>query len=63
MPSPKDRAQTSVADVFIACQKAVCSGLLIHRTTRADKEFHFQDWFAERLKEIGVHYDQPARNT
>jgi len=63
MPSPEDRPKTLVADVFIACHKAVRSGLLIHRTTRADKEFHFQDWFAERLKEIGVHYDQPARNT
>lgn len=53
----------AVADVFLRCDQAVRQGQLIHRTSRADKEFHFQDWFQARLDEMAVAYDPPARNS
>ena len=52
-----------VVDVFLQCDQAIRRGRLIHRTSRADKEFHFQDWFQERLDELRVLYDPPARNS
>ena len=53
----------TVADIFLQCDQAVRRGELIHRTNRADKEFHFQDWFQVRLNEVQVTYDPPARNS
>lgn len=50
-------------EIFLACDEAVRRGILIHRATRQDKEFHFQDWFRQRLDELGIHYDPPARNS
>ena len=54
---------SAVADIFLQCDQAVRRGQLIHRTSRVDKEFHFQDWFQARLDEIRVAYDPPARNS
>ena len=53
----------SVADVFLQCDRAIRRGVLIRRTSRTDKEFHFQNWFAARLDEIPVNYDTPSRNS
>ena len=53
----------AVVDVFLQCDQAIRRGNLIHRTSRSDKEFHFQDWFQERLNELEVLYDPPARNS
>ncbi len=53
----------AVVDVFLQCDQAVRQGRLIHRTSRSDKEFHFQNWFKERLDESQVLYDAPARNS
>ena len=53
----------SVLDIFAECNKAVVDGVLIKRATRSDKEFHFQNWFAGRLKTLKLNYDPPARNT
>lgn len=50
-------------EVFLACVAAVRRGELIRRTGRRDKEFHFQDWFAQRLRETGIHFDESGRNT
>ena len=52
-----------VADIFLQCDRAVQRGQLIHRATRVDKEFHFQDWFQTRLDEVQVAYDAPSRNS
>ena len=52
-----------VIDIFLQCDKAIQRGRLIHRINRADKEFHFQNWFQERLDELRVLYDPPARNS
>lgn len=54
--------QTLVFDVFRRCVEAVVGGQLIRRESRRDKEFHFQDWFADRLEETGTHFEQAGRN-
>src|SRR6266542_1716781 len=54
---------TRCVDVFLACATAVRKGTLIHRVSKQDKEFHFQNWFAGRLDEVGAPYDPPSRNT
>lgn len=54
---------SAVAGIFLQCDQAVRQGHLIHRTSRADKEFHFQDWFQYRLDEMQVAYDPPSRNS
>ena len=53
----------AVVDVFLQCDQAIRQGKLIHRSSRADKEFHFQNWFQARLDELRVTYDPPARNS
>lgn len=53
----------SVIDIFLHCDAAVRRGELIHRTSRQDKEFHFQNWFEARLDELQTRYDPPARNS
>lgn len=50
-------------DLFVACNAAVDSGVLIHRSSRQDKEFHFQNWFRDRVDELGLLYDPPSRNS
>lgn len=54
---------TRCIDIFLACDQAVREGSLIHRATRQDKEFHFQDWFKRRLDHLKIRYDPPARNS
>lgn len=52
-----------VVSIFKACTGAIDRGTLIRRQGRRDKEFHFQNWFQNRLDEVGLSYDQPGRNT
>ncbi len=54
---------TNCVEVFLACDIAVRKGMLIHRVSRQDKEFHSQNWFSKRLDELGIHYDPPSRNS
>lgn len=54
---------TRCVDVFVECDRAAASGVLIRRESRQDKEFHFQNWFGERLAALGIPFDPPARNT
>lgn len=49
--------------LFRLCVQAIIDGELIQREGRTDKEFHFQNWFSRRLATLGVHFDQPGRNT
>jgi hypothetical protein len=49
--------------VFARCAEAIQQGLLIKRVSRKDKEFHFQNWFSSRLKEIGVKFEIGGRNS
>jgi hypothetical protein len=53
----------AVLDIFAQCTEAVEKGTLIDRPNRSDKEFHFQDWVSNRLNELALDFDLPARNT
>jgi hypothetical protein len=52
--------ESAILTVFAHCIRAIHSGKLIHRTSRQDKEFHFQDWFRTRLEESGLHYKRKS---
>lgn len=49
--------------IFKACVQAIRDGELIEREGRADKEFHFQNWFKGRLEPLGLNFDSPGRNS
>lgn len=36
---------------------------MIESASGLDKEFHFQDWFEQRLNNLAVHYERSGRNT
>lgn len=55
--------QTSCLDVFLACSSAITSAKLGVRTSEGDKEFHFQNWFRDRLRESGIPFEQGSRNS
>ena len=55
--------KTAVFDIFEQCVLAVQSGELIQSVSAKDKEFHFQNWFQQRLQSLGIHYEELARNT
>ena len=50
-------------NVFSACVRAIAQGALITRVSNSDKEFHFQNWFQERLGETGLLFDRSGRNS
>jgi hypothetical protein len=54
---------TTIFDAFRACVQAVRNNRLIQRESRQDKEFHFQNWFRDRLHETGQHSEQGGRNS
>lgn len=39
------------------------AGELIESVSAKDKEFHFQNWFQQRLQNVGVHFESSGRNT
>lgn len=49
--------------IFRQCVKAIETGALILRESRSDKEFHFQNWFKERLRETALNFEQGGRNS
>lgn len=50
-------------DVFEKCVLAIQDGELIESLSSKDKEFHFQNWFENRLKNMTLHYEGLGRNT
>lgn len=54
---------TSSYNVFAECVKAIRDGELIRSVSAKDKEFHFQNWFQDRLVNLKVDFDAPSRNT
>jgi len=50
-------------DVFVRCVEAIHENKLIKRVSASDKEFHFQNWFAERLKETHLNFEAGGRNS
>ena len=53
---------TAVFDIFATCINAITRGALIRQVSKTDKEFHFQNWFEERLGEAGLLFDKRGRN-
>ena len=54
---------TTAFDVFEKCVQAVQAGELIESVSAKDKEFHFQNWFQQRLQSLSMHYEGSGRNT
>lgn len=54
---------TTCYDMFAECVRAIDSNELIQAVSAKDKEFHFQNWFQQRLANLGLDYDEPGRNT
>ena len=55
--------QAQVQKIFKHCVEAIESGNLIQRESRKDKEFHFQNWFKDRLAETELNFEQGGRNS
>jgi hypothetical protein len=49
--------------VYEQCVRAINDGSMIERVSSSDKEFHFQNWFFERLKSIGENTETGGRNS
>jgi hypothetical protein len=54
---------SKVLEIFAQCVQATRDGVLITRANRNDKEFHFQNWFRDRLDGAKVLHDSGGRNT
>ena len=55
--------KTKVFEIFTTCVKACTQGILISRVSSTDKEFHFQNWFEDRLRSTGILFDKSGRNS
>ena len=53
----------TVSLVFRRCVEAIRQGSLIRRESSTDKEFHFQNWFRQRLTETGLNFEVGGRNS
>src|SRR6266540_1357725 len=49
MPAKPPKPDTRCFDIFVACTTAIENGELITKVSASDKEYHFQNWFEERL--------------
>jgi hypothetical protein len=54
---------TTCFEAFEQCVQAVQAGTLIQSVSAKDKEFHFQNWFQERLQNLNIHFEGSGRNT
>lgn len=53
---------SSCYDIFAECVQATKDGELIKSVSTKDKEFHFQNWFEDRLVKLKLCFDAPGRN-
>jgi hypothetical protein len=51
-----------ISQIFLECSRAIDASELISRVSSTDKEFSFQNWFADRLRALGLNFDEPSRN-
>src|ERR1041384_3447523 len=58
-----ETSSVTAASVFVHCVQAIRRNALIQRVSTTDKEFHFQNWFEARLKELGLRFDRGGRNS
>jgi hypothetical protein len=56
-------SDSTVLSVFTQCVQAIRDSVFINRQSRQDKEFHFQNWVSERLKDTGLYYEAGGRNS
>jgi len=63
MPAKPPKPDTRCFDIFVACTTAIENGELIKKVSASDKEYHFQNWFEERLDAEGIDADEPSRNS
>lgn len=63
MPNRSKGSPGTVFDVFRCCAEAIKKGAMISRESSRDKEFHFQNWFIQRLTEVGRPFEQGGRNS
>ena len=56
-------SDSTILQVFARCVEAIREGTFIHRLSKQDKEFHFQNWVSERLQESGLYYEPGGRNS
>jgi hypothetical protein len=61
MRRPKDHKDH--LDIFTQCVSAIRDNKLISRANRQDKEFHFQNWFLERLNDLKLNHEAGGRNS
>lgn len=54
---------SSCFDVYAECVRAIRGGELIKSVSAKDKEYHFQNWFQDRLVNLRIDFDAPGRNT
>ena len=62
MKTIKGVGEMTVATVFSTCVDAIRNNILINRVSQQDKEFHFQNWFQERLESLSLNYEIAGRN-
>jgi len=55
--------EPSVLLVFERCVSARRANTLISLVSAKDKEFHFQNWFSDRLGETGLNHEPGGRNS
>jgi hypothetical protein len=55
--------RSSVSEIFRRIVRAHKSSQFIHRESRSDKEFHFQNWVKRRIAETGLQFEQGGRNS
>ncbi|HSV99064.1 MAG TPA: hypothetical protein VLI39_02760 [Sedimentisphaerales bacterium] len=55
--------ETQVINVFRECVEAIRGKRLIRRESRQDKEFHFQNWIRDRLRQTKLAFEPGGRNT
>lgn len=53
----------TVSTIYKACVGAIKKGVLIQRVSSTDKEFHFQNWFQDRIKETKLNFEIGGRNS
>ncbi|MDA8394636.1 MAG: hypothetical protein M0T72_05230 [Candidatus Dormibacteraeota bacterium] len=56
-------SRLAAAEAFRRSVEAIEQGRLIHRESTTDKEFHFQNWFGDRLRELDLPFEAGGRNS
>jgi hypothetical protein len=56
-------SDTTCFDIFAECSRAIHDGELIESVSAKDKEFHFQNWFQNRLRALSLNFEGSGRNT